>query len=51
MRVVVKKESTADLLFNAEQLYDDLRRADLPIVAACMYEVVQELRVKVREEK
>lgn len=41
----------SDLLYNAEQLFHDLLAADLIIAAAGAKDAVDDLRLRVREER
>lgn len=50
MRVKVPTESVSDLLYNAEELYGGLLLAGLIVEASSVYEAVQDLRRRVREE-
>lgn len=44
-------ESTADLCWTAEQLYDDLKRAGFYVEAASVFDALTDLRRKAREER
>lgn len=51
MRSDVPITGIADLCWQAEHLYDELKRAEQYVEAACVWDALVSLRRKVREER